>query len=115
MSAGGYERKEKVEKGGCIHERNLQLNSEDRSGLVSRSGDDAIHHEIRRREKQKAQRPLTRYLPVRGAECDLRQHVVCGSPGGAVPTRAAHIIILPWLPAQAGWQVALVEEALVRL
>lgn len=57
------------------HERNLQLNSEDRSGLVSRSGDDAIHHEIRRREKQKAQRPLTRYLPVRGAECDLRQHV----------------------------------------
>ncbi|XP_075547971.1 uncharacterized protein LOC142582302 isoform X1 [Dermacentor variabilis] len=57
------------------HERNLQLNSDDRSGLVSRSGDDAIHHEIRRREKQKAQRPLTRYLPVRGAECDLRQHV----------------------------------------
>ncbi|XP_077524529.1 uncharacterized protein LOC144136236 isoform X2 [Amblyomma americanum] len=57
------------------HERNLQLNSEDRSVLVSRSGDDAIHHEIRRREKQKAQRPLTRYLPVRGAECDLRQHV----------------------------------------
>lgn len=37
------------------HERNLQLNSDDRSGLVSRSGDDAIHHEIRRREKQKAQ------------------------------------------------------------
>lgn len=57
------------------HERNLQLNAEDRSVLVSRSGDDAIHHEIRRREKQKAQRPLTRYLPVRGAECDLRQHV----------------------------------------
>ncbi|XP_064471069.1 pleckstrin homology-like domain family B member 1 isoform X2 [Ornithodoros turicata] len=58
-----------------VHQQERSQALEEGSLLLPRSGDDAIHQEIRRREKHKAQRPLTRYLPVRGAECDLRQHV----------------------------------------
>ncbi|XP_076310539.1 uncharacterized protein LOC143225288 isoform X3 [Tachypleus tridentatus] len=33
------------------------------------------HEEIKKREKLKSQRPLTRYLPVRGSEFNLRLHI----------------------------------------
>ncbi|KAG8197787.1 hypothetical protein JTE90_006487 [Oedothorax gibbosus] len=54
-------------------ERAIQSAFQDQAPLVN-------HHqngnfEVKLRDKPRSQRPLTRYLPVRNAEFDLRQHI----------------------------------------
>ncbi|XP_035212109.1 pleckstrin homology-like domain family B member 1 isoform X2 [Stegodyphus dumicola] len=55
-------------------ERAIQSAFQDQTPLVNHHHENG-NFEIRRREKPRAQRPLTRYLPVRNAEFDLRQHI----------------------------------------
>lgn len=55
-------------------EQTLHSALQDQRPLVNSHSENG-NFEVKRRDKPKAQRPLTRYLPVRNVEFDLRQHI----------------------------------------